>query len=95
MSDLHLTQHAIARMAQRGIQPSDIPFILAVGSEVPDGLMVLKSDVLAFEREVKSLLKRLHHLQGKRLVTDNGCIVTAYHPSKRKSRSLLRRQQEN
>ena len=47
MSDLRLTQHALARMAQRGIQPSDIPFILAVGSEVPDGLMVLKSDVLA------------------------------------------------
>ena len=38
MTELALTDHAAVRMAQRGIAPSDVDLIMAIGSEVEDGV---------------------------------------------------------
>lgn len=50
MNDLSLTTHAVTRMAQRAILPSDLDIILAFGSEVEDGILVREKDVECAER---------------------------------------------
>lgn len=42
-------------------------------------------------RELKHLLARIIRLEGKRLVTAEGRIVTAYQATHRQQRALLRR----
>jgi hypothetical protein len=90
MSDLTLTNHAVARMAQRAILPSDLEIILAVGSEVEGGILVREKDIECVERAVRSLLKRLQKMKGKRLVMADGCVVTAYHATDREQHRLMR-----
>jgi hypothetical protein len=70
MAALALTSHAITRMAQRGIHPDDLDLILAVGTEVGDGILVRKKDVALVEHQMKAFLKRLRRIQGKRLVSE-------------------------
>ena len=91
MSDLALTNHAVVRMAQRGILPSDLDIIFAIGSEVEDGILVRQKDVEAAERSIRNLLKRLQKVKGKRLVLAGGCLVTACHASDRERQRLTRR----
>jgi hypothetical protein len=43
---------------------------------------------------LKALLDRVRKLQGKRLVTADGRIVTAYYASKRRKLQLMRNAQE-
>lgn len=92
MTDLHLTRHAIVRMGQRGIQAGDIPWILAIATEVPDGFLVTDKDVAAFERQLKTVIQRLRHLRGKRLVSRDDALVTAFHATKRQAHNLIRSQ---
>lgn len=49
MLDLQPTHHALARMAQRGIRVEDLPLICAIGTEVPEGLLVTEKDVANLE----------------------------------------------
>lgn len=90
MNDLSLTAHAVARMAQRAILPSDLDIILAFGSEVEDGILVREKDVECAERALRNLLKRVQKVKGKRLVMVDGCLVTAYHASDREQHRLMR-----
>ena len=90
MSMLMLTGHAVARMAQRGIKIKDSELIALIGTEVEDGYVVRNQDCQKIEREVKRLLDDIRHIRGKRLVVATGQVVTAYHPSKRHQRQLLR-----
>ena len=91
MTDLTVTSHAITRMAQRAILPSDLDIILAFGSEVEGGFLVRESDADCAERAIRNLLKRLQKIKGKRIVTTDGRLDTAYHASSREQRRLLRR----
>lgn len=90
MNDLSLTTHAVTRMAQRAILPSDLEIILAFGSEVEDGILVRKKDVESAERALRNLLTRVQKIKGKRLVMVDGCLVTAYHASDREQLRLMR-----
>jgi hypothetical protein len=94
MNSLVLTRHAAARMAQRGIPAKDADLIALIGTEVGDGYLVRSKDIQAAEREVKKLLARIRRLKGKRLVTAEGRIVTAYSATQRQERRLLRRVRE-
>jgi hypothetical protein len=94
MTALVATQHAAARMAQRGIPSNDVDLIALIGTEVGDGYLVRAKDVQAAERAVKNLLARIRRLKGKRLVTAEGRIVTAYPATYRQERRLLRRVRE-
>lgn len=87
---LHLTDHALHRMAQRNISSSDIELIMAIGSEVEGGFLVRKKDCQVVERLLKTALKRVQRLAGKRLVVTNDCVVTAYRASRSEERRLLR-----
>lgn len=90
MSDVSLSQHALVRMAQRGIEMADLDLIMAIGSEVDDGVLVRKKDVKVMERAARALLQRLKKIEGKRFVMSGGCVVTAYHASSREEHRLLR-----
>jgi hypothetical protein len=91
MSNLHFTQHAVERLAQRGIPATDVDLILAIGSEVDDGYFVRAKDCEALERELNALRDRVRQLKGKRLVISNGQQVTGYHADEREDRRLLRK----
>ena len=90
MSDLALTSHAIMRMAQRGIDHIDLDLIIAIGSEVDDGLLVKRKDVAESELFLRGLLKRLKKIEGKRIVVADGCLVTAFHATDREQRRLMK-----
>jgi hypothetical protein len=76
--------------AQRGVSLADAELIILVGTEVSDGYLVRRQDYQRVERELKGFLDRVRRLQGKRLVSANGRIVTVYHASPRRERRLLR-----
>jgi hypothetical protein len=90
MTALSLTDHATIRMAQRNITLFDAELIRLIGTEVNDGYLVRVQDCQQIENQVKRLLNRLRRLQGKRLVINEGRIVTAYKASRRTERRLLR-----
>lgn len=90
MSDLDFTDHAVVRMAQRGLLLSDVELIMTVGSEVEDGVFVRRKDVQAFERAVRNIMRRLKKVEGKRLVVTNGCLVTPFHASLQEQHRLMR-----
>lgn len=54
-----LTQHAIIRMAQRGIKIDDAELITMIGTEVEDGQFMRAKDCQTFERAVKQLIERV------------------------------------
>jgi hypothetical protein len=90
MSTLILTRHAAMRMAQRSIPLKDAELIASIGTEVEGGYFVREKDFQEVEREIKSFLDRCCRMVGKRLIIAEGRIVTAYHPSKKQLRQLLR-----
>ena len=90
MAGLHMTDHALVRLAQRGLGCSDVELILGIGSEVEDGVLVRSKDCEEIERAMALLLSRVRRLKGKRLVTADGSLVTAYHAGRREERRLLR-----
>jgi hypothetical protein len=87
---LHLTNHALERMAQRGIRMSDLDLILELGSEVDDGYLVRDKDCRELEAVLKQFLNRVRRLKGKRVVVADGCVVTTFHARKGEQRRLLR-----
>ena len=94
MSTLQLTRHAVTRMAQRAIRDDDLDLIMMIGTEVGDGYIVLTRDCAAAERELKRLLDRVRRLNGKRLVVENGQVVTAYRAGNGTHRHLIRHAEE-
>jgi hypothetical protein len=90
MSMPALSKHAAVRMAQRGIMPKDSELIVLIGTQVDDGYLVRDKDYQEVEHALKRFLKRVRRIVGKRLIISNGCIVTAYHSSKKQQRRLLR-----
>ena len=95
MTAFTLTDHAAIRMAQRGMSLRDAELAAFIGTEVDDGYLVLAKNCKKLESELKALIDRVRRLQGKRLVTDDGRIITAYFASKRRARRLLRHAQES
>lgn len=94
MSALSLTQHAVVRLAQRGMSANDADLIMLIGSEAPDGYMVRDHDCADIEAALKQLLNRLQRLKGKRVVVLGERLVTAYHATPKEQRRLRRRAAE-
>lgn len=92
MTDVDPTGHALTRMAQRGIRFTDIDVIMAVGTEVKDGILVRRKDVEMAERCLREAIKALRRVEGKRLVMADGQLLTAYHARGGVQRRLLRKQ---
>lgn len=82
---MHTTQHAEARMRQRGIPEDLVDLILQYGTprRRPGGAyeyVVRKGDRARLVRHLKHLLHRAEALDRKAvLVGDDGVVVTTYH----------------
>ena len=59
---MRLTAHGIARLSQSGIRPDDRLLILAIATQVEDGLMVTRQDYQAFECWCKKLIDQARKL---------------------------------
>ena len=64
--------------------------IVLIGTEVDDGYLVREKDYREAEHALKWLLCSFRRLVGKRLVVRSGRIVTAYRPSRKYERNMLR-----
>lgn len=78
MTRLTLSQHGRDRMTARGLSSSDLELILLFGTEVEDGLLVLKRDRDAAIEILKHLIHRVERLTCQRIVTRDGVLVTAF-----------------
>lgn len=91
MSDLMFTDHAQTRTGQRGISHSDLELITKHGIEVERGFMLTEKAGRAYIDTLKQQIQQMERLIGTRVVCDGATVITAYHPGRRKSQSLLRR----
>jgi hypothetical protein len=88
---MNLTQHAQARIRQRGLRESDIPMIIAAGTAVDaDSLLLLAQDVDREIRRRKQEIGALERLRGCRVVIAGDQVVTVYRPSRQTEKRLLR-----
>lgn len=94
MTGLLITRHGEARMSQRGIREADLDLILAHGSDIGrDRIVLMKRDAAKAIQTLKRQIARIERLTDKVLVVEDGCLVTAYHPTRpiRPSRGRARR----
>jgi hypothetical protein len=89
MNSLRHTQHALLRTAQRGIRLADLELINLFGTEVEGGMILMRKDAQAAERNAKKLIAQIWRNVGKRMVCDTDTVVTAYHARRSKERRLL------
>jgi hypothetical protein len=86
-----LTQHAQARIRQRGLRESDLALIVAAGTPVDgDSLLLLAQDVEREIRRRKQEIGTLERLRGCRIVLAGEAVVTVYRPSRKTEKRLLR-----
>ena len=96
MNTLMVTDHTVARLAQRGIKLTDAQLITLIGTPVDDGYLVRARECQEIENSLKKLLERVRRARGKRLVVSNGrIIVTGYDASGRYQRRMLRKVHES
>jgi hypothetical protein len=94
MNASSLSHHALTRMDQRAIRQGDVDLIRLIGTEVPDGFIVLDRDRQEAERTLQLLLDRVRRLAGTRMVVAGERVVTVYRADKQKERRLVRRAEQ-
>lgn len=92
MTDIIYTRHAKTRMQQRGIRKSDIPIILACGTQVDDETYFMRNRDANREIEIrKREIQTLSRLANRKVVIRNGCVITAYPSNSADQKRSLRR----
>ena len=92
MNDIIYTRHAKIRMQQRGIRESDIPIILACGTQIDDETWLMCNrdatrEIEARKREIQTLSR----LANRKVVIRNGRVITAYPSNSTDQKRTLRR----
>ncbi len=92
MSNLIYSRHARTRMQQRGIRKSDIPIILACGTQIDDETWLMCNQDAIREIETrKREIQTLSRLANRKVVIRNGCVITAYPSNPADQKRTLRR----
>lgn len=94
MLDLRLTDHAEARMRQRGFRKADVDLVLRVATRVSDDAFFLTDKDAAREIERRRReIQQLERLRGSKLIVEGGSLITLYHadPKPARSSSKMRR----
>lgn len=81
-----LTNHAAARVRQRGMIPSDVELIHAYGREMSDGFFLGHHEVALMREELRRMDRRLDRLQGKAVIAAGDEIITLMHVEAEKRR---------
>ena len=92
MLDHTVTQHAEARMQQRGLREADLRLVLATATQVaPDAYLLTDADA---EREInqrKREIERLERLRNWKVVVAGATVVTCYPSRPKDQRRTLRK----
>ena len=92
MSNLIYSRHAKTRMQQRGIRKSDIPIILACGTQIDGETYFMRNRDANREIEIrKREIQTLSRLANRKVVIRNGCVITAYPSNPEDQKRTLRR----
>ncbi len=92
MTDIVYTHHAETRMQQRGIREKDIPFIIALGTQVDDETWILlQRDVARGIKILKQGIQVLERLANRKVVICGGHVITAYRSRPADQKRTLRR----
>ena len=79
MPDITYSSHAETRMQQRGIRKTDIPIILACGTQIDDETYFMRNRDAVREIETrKREIQTLSRLANRKVVIRNGRVITAY-----------------
>ena len=90
--NLSYSNHAVARIQQRGMREKDIEMVIKAGTALDDdSIVLLNRDV---DREIKRRKKEIEMLERLRSVRvvlgEDETVVTAYHTHRKIEKSLLR-----
>lgn len=88
VGDYAMTQHASARIRQRGLSRKDVELVIAHGEPVKDGYVMSREMIEARKSELTAEMKRLERLNGVVVIDQEGYIVTMYRADKRRLRTL-------
>lgn len=86
-----LTDHAKARLRQRGYREEDLSTVVAHGTAGADAVILTRSDVERRVRLLKQEIQALERLSGTAVVTAGGVVQTVYRPGSRRMRRMLQR----
>ena len=92
MTDIIYTRHAETRLQQRGIRKTDIPIILACGTQIDDETWLMCNRDAAREIEArKREIQTLSRLANRKVVIRDGRVITAYPSNPSDQKRTLRR----
>jgi hypothetical protein len=90
MLDLHITNHAEARMRQRGFRKVDVDLVLSVATRVGKDVFFLTDQDAAREIERrKHEIQQLERLRGSKMIVESNALITLYHVARKHQRSHL------
>ncbi len=80
MHELGLTDHAEARMQQRGFRKKDLDFVFRIATQIADDAFFLTDRDVAREIERRRReIQQLERLRGSKLIVEGGALITLYH----------------
>ena len=90
---LKVSTHADQRLQHRGFRQQDLGLVLAWGTPLDDGGVILlrEKDVDEARRHHEPEIERLRGLCGRVVVVRGNGVVTCYRPSEKRAKRMLRR----
>ncbi len=87
MLDLHMTNHAEARMRQRGFRKADVDLVLSVATCVGEDAFFLTDQDASREIERrKREIQQLERLRGSKIIVAGDALITLYHAVRKPQR---------
>jgi len=95
VSNLEYSNHARARMQQRGLRERDVELIVDFGTRVSEDAYILRRQDVDREIELpRRDIQALRRLRGCKVVIAADTVVTGYHPHPAVRKQDLRRGRE-
>lgn len=90
--NLSYSDHASARIRQRGFSESDVELIVLVGTPVEaDAVLLREQDADREIRHHKREIQRLERLKNAKVIVNGETVVTVYNVGRHRQRATLRR----
>jgi Domain of unknown function (DUF4258) len=88
MLDLQITNHASARMRQRGFRKADVELVINIATRVGEDVFFVKDQDAAREIEKrKHEIQQLERLRGAKVIVQGDVLITLYHVERKSNRT--------
>jgi Domain of unknown function (DUF4258) len=92
MNSIMYSRHGRQRMQQRGIREKDIDLVMACGTEIDGGSIILSNkDATREIQHRRHEIQALERLRGCRAVIRDGVLVTCYQARQKQLKNLRQR----